>query len=74
MLSDGRVVSGSQDNTLKVWDSVSGLCLQTLSGHRDVNDVSVCLYLYVYDSVLIEWLRSSVRLFGNMDSEPSSKS
>ena len=41
VLSDGRVVSGSGDNTLKVWDWVSGQCLQTLSGHTGVSDVSV---------------------------------
>ena len=67
VLSDGRVVSGSGDNTLKVWDSVSGQCLQTLSGHTAVSDVSVCLYHSVYHIVLIKWLRSCVRLFGNLD-------
>ena len=34
-LSKDRVVSGSRDNTLKVWDASNGECLQTLSGHTD---------------------------------------
>ena len=33
-LSNGRVVSGSCDDTLKVWDPSSGACLRTLAGHR----------------------------------------
>ena len=34
MFPDGRrVVSGSGDNTLKVWDPSSGRCLWTLRGH-----------------------------------------
>ena len=28
-----RILSGSQDDTLKVWDAASGQCLLTLSGH-----------------------------------------
>jgi WD40 repeat protein len=32
-LSDGRVCSGSADNTIKVWNCSSGECLKTLSGH-----------------------------------------
>ena len=35
ILSNGRVVSGSYDNTLKVWDVSKGECLRTLSGHID---------------------------------------
>jgi len=31
--SEHRIVSGSDDNTLKVWSSVSGRCLRTLVGH-----------------------------------------
>ena len=35
-LPSGQVVSGSVDNTLKVWDVQNGQCLQTLQGHTDV--------------------------------------
>ena len=46
------VVSGSEDNTLKVWDVATGECVATLEGHSkavrcgvrflycDLNDVS----------------------------------
>ena len=34
MFPDGRrVVSGSQDKTLKVWDVATGECVATLEGH-----------------------------------------
>ena len=32
-LSDGRIVSGSDDNSLRVWDTSDGQCLQVLTGH-----------------------------------------
>ena len=36
MFPDGRrVVSGSEDNTLKVWDVATGKCVATLEGHSD---------------------------------------
>ena len=35
VLSNGHVVSGSGDDTLKVWDPSSGQCLRTLTGHRN---------------------------------------
>lgn len=42
LLPDGRVVSGSEDYTLRVWDATSGQCLQTLTGHSNaVNCIDV---------------------------------
>ena len=32
-LPDGNVVSGSDDRTIKVWDTGRGLCLKTMAGH-----------------------------------------
>jgi WD40 repeat protein len=29
----GRLASGSEDNTVKVWDAATGACMQTLEGH-----------------------------------------
>ena len=37
-----RIVSGSRDKTLKVWDVTEGLCLQTMRAHTGwVNCVGV---------------------------------
>ncbi|KAL2884650.1 Vegetative incompatibility protein HET-E-1 [Ceratocystis lukuohia] len=34
--NDGqRLASGSDDNTVKIWDATSGVCLRTLYGHRN---------------------------------------
>lgn len=35
LLSDGRIVSGSYDNTLRVWDPITGQCYQKLAGHKN---------------------------------------
>ena len=36
VLSDGRIVSGSGDKTIRVWDAVTGATLQVLRGHDEV--------------------------------------
>ena len=36
VLSDGRLASGSSDNTIRVWDLGSGACDRVLEGHTDV--------------------------------------
>jgi WD40 repeat protein len=38
-MSDGRrVVSGSDDNTLRVWDVDTGECVRELEGHGKVSE------------------------------------
>jgi WD40 repeat protein len=38
-MSDGRrVVSGSDDNTLRVWDVDTGECVRALKGHGRVSE------------------------------------
>jgi WD40 repeat protein len=40
-LTDGRLVSGSRETTLRIWDTISGNCLMTLQGHTyGVNSVT----------------------------------
>ena len=34
-LADGRIVSGSDDGTLRVWHSGSGACILQLTSHTD---------------------------------------
>ena len=38
-LPDGRIVSGSDDKTLRIWNSTSGDCEVILEGHSGVSDI-----------------------------------
>lgn len=64
-LTDGRLVSGSGDTTLRLWDVSSGSCLSTLRGHT--GDVTCVLQLDdgrlvsgSSDHTLIPWTIKSV--------------
>jgi WD40 repeat protein len=42
VLGNDRIVSGSSDNTVKIWNTSTGACLQTLTGHSSyVKSVAV---------------------------------
>jgi hypothetical protein len=34
-LSDGRLISGSDDKVVRIWDTVSGSCIGSLKGHEE---------------------------------------
>jgi|688.fasta_scaffold01174_49 hypothetical protein len=34
-LSDGRIISGSDDKVIRIWNTVSGSCIASLEGHED---------------------------------------
>ena len=42
-LSDGRIVSASWDEYLKIWDPISGRCLSTLRGHSSSVNALIAL-------------------------------
>ena len=37
VLPDGKIVSGSLDRTIRIWDCDSGDCIKILEGHTDVS-------------------------------------
>jgi WD40 repeat protein len=43
VLPDGRLASGSDDGTIKLWDPASGSCAATLEGHSDWCDALAVL-------------------------------
>ena len=43
VLSENRLASGSNDESIKIWDLSTFTCLQTLTGHRDTVMLLVAL-------------------------------
>ncbi len=41
VLQDARIVSGSHDSTLRIWNVTSGKCEMVLEGHHGVSDIVV---------------------------------
>jgi WD40 repeat protein len=56
---DGKIISGSWDKTLRIWDLSDGTCLKVLQGHTDsVNCVTVVdgkIISGSYDKTLRIW-------------------
>ena len=64
-MSNGNLVSGSWDRTIKVWDVNSGVCLKTLTGHsREV----CCLVLLNNGHVASGSGDTTIKIW-NMESE-----
>ena len=46
VLPDGRVVSGSLDNTIRVWNTSTGVCDIILDGHTNVSIYMIVEMIY----------------------------
>ena len=46
MLADGRIVSGSKDKSVRVWDPLTGACNRVLKRHTSVSEGTcfVCIH------------------------------
>ena len=52
MFPDGRrVVSASEDNTLKVWDVATSKCVATLKGHKQTVRRAASVFWYLCDDM-----------------------
>jgi len=57
-----KIVSGSRDNSIKIWDAQSGHLLNTLTGHTDwVRSVAFsCSATYPIDTKLKRFIRENL--------------
>ena len=56
-----QVASGSKDNSIKIWDTNTGACESTLSGHSRYFDC--CLLLLLFSNV---WCMLTIEHFTGM--------
>ena len=50
MEGSNKIVSGSEDNTLRVWDICTGQCENVLEGHSDVRIVNMIVIILLQSS------------------------
>ena len=67
LLENGQLVSGSRDQTIKIWNTASGVVLNTLSGHtNEIVALAVlpnnCLASGARDSTIKIWDTSEARI------------
>ena len=66
MAFDGRLVSGSRDESIKLWDLTSGKCELTLKGHSE-DGMQIYRFLTFYLKIwLFLWLESICELLINV--------
>ena len=61
---DGKqIASGSRDDTIKIWDSQSGDCQSTLTGHSSLYDF---FYKFFFPSVSVDSFADFSQLQGDV--------
>ena len=51
-----KIVSGSSDNSIKIWDVKRGTCISTLNGHSDYV-LSVALIMIIQKLYLVQMIK-----------------